>query len=155
MKKGKSLYHGHRFPGVVISCAVRWYFRLSRSFRDVGELLLERSWWSNTRRSTQKDFLSLNEYDRSGDEAPTQPDPSDPPPRAKTFGRKVRGHSKDEVREEEDAGPGPESGRGPVDIPVRGERGETDVDPIEPGRDETCKQQRHESTIEFAQRRLG
>ncbi|KAA0996121.1 IS6 family transposase, partial [Paraburkholderia panacisoli] len=27
MKKTKSLYHGHRFPAVVISCAVRWYFR--------------------------------------------------------------------------------------------------------------------------------
>jgi putative transposase len=26
MKKTKSLYHGHRFPAVVISCAVRWYF---------------------------------------------------------------------------------------------------------------------------------
>jgi hypothetical protein len=30
MKKTKSLYHGHRFPAVVISCAVRWYFRLSQ-----------------------------------------------------------------------------------------------------------------------------
>jgi putative transposase len=29
MKKTKSLYHGHRFPGVVISCAVRWYFRFA------------------------------------------------------------------------------------------------------------------------------
>ncbi|MEW9586941.1 IS6 family transposase, partial [Paraburkholderia sp. DGU8] len=27
MKKTKSLYHGHRFPAIVISCAVRWYFR--------------------------------------------------------------------------------------------------------------------------------
>jgi transposase-like protein len=26
MRKKKSLYHGHRFPAVVISCAVRWYF---------------------------------------------------------------------------------------------------------------------------------
>jgi branched-chain amino acid transport system substrate-binding protein len=26
MKKSKSLYHGHRFPAGVISCAVRWYF---------------------------------------------------------------------------------------------------------------------------------
>ncbi|MEW9586949.1 IS6 family transposase, partial [Paraburkholderia sp. DGU8] len=26
MKKTKSLYHGHRFPAIVISCAVRWYF---------------------------------------------------------------------------------------------------------------------------------
>ncbi|MFD1557353.1 hypothetical protein ACFSHT_17300 [Paraburkholderia silviterrae] len=29
MKKTKSLYHGHRFPAVVIRCAVRWYFRFS------------------------------------------------------------------------------------------------------------------------------
>jgi putative transposase len=42
MKKTKSLYHGHRFPSVVISCAVRWYFRFSLSLRDVEELLLER-----------------------------------------------------------------------------------------------------------------
>jgi putative transposase len=42
MKKTKSLYHGHRFPAVVISCAVRWYFRFSLSLRDVEELLLER-----------------------------------------------------------------------------------------------------------------
>ncbi|WP_454806668.1 IS6 family transposase [Paraburkholderia fungorum] len=42
MKKMKSLYHGHRFPAVVISHAVRWYFRFSRSLRDVQELLLER-----------------------------------------------------------------------------------------------------------------
>jgi putative transposase len=41
MKK-KSLYHGHRFPAVVVSCAVRWYFRFSLSLRDVEELLLER-----------------------------------------------------------------------------------------------------------------
>ena len=27
MKKSKSLYHGHRFPAGIISCAVRWYFR--------------------------------------------------------------------------------------------------------------------------------
>jgi hypothetical protein len=25
MKKSKLLYHGHRFPAEVISCAVRWY----------------------------------------------------------------------------------------------------------------------------------
>ncbi|MGF6537316.1 hypothetical protein OKW32_000602 [Paraburkholderia youngii] len=31
-----------RFPAVVISCAVRWYFRFSLSLRDVEELLLER-----------------------------------------------------------------------------------------------------------------
>jgi hypothetical protein len=42
MKKTKSLYHGHRFPAVVISCAVRSYFRFSLSLRDVEELLLER-----------------------------------------------------------------------------------------------------------------
>jgi putative transposase len=42
MKKTKSLYHGHRFPGVVISCAVRWYFRFNLSLRDIEELLLER-----------------------------------------------------------------------------------------------------------------
>ena len=42
MKKTKSLYHGHRFPAVVISCAVSWYFRFSLGLRDVEELLLER-----------------------------------------------------------------------------------------------------------------
>src|ERR1700675_4356207 len=42
MKNTKSLYHGHRFPSVVISCAVRWYFRFSLSLRDIEELLLER-----------------------------------------------------------------------------------------------------------------
>jgi putative transposase len=42
MKKTKSLYHGHRFPAVIISCAVRWYFRFGLSLRDVEELLLER-----------------------------------------------------------------------------------------------------------------
>jgi putative transposase len=42
MKKAKSLYHGHRFPAVVISCAVRWYLRFSLSLRNVEELLLER-----------------------------------------------------------------------------------------------------------------
>jgi putative transposase len=40
MKKAKSLYHGHRFPAVVISCAVRWYFRFNLSLRDIEELLL-------------------------------------------------------------------------------------------------------------------
>jgi len=40
--RDKFLYHGHRFPAVVISCAVRWYFRFSLSLRDVEELLLER-----------------------------------------------------------------------------------------------------------------
>jgi putative transposase len=42
MKKAKSLYHGHRFPAVVISCAVRWYFRFNLSLRDIEELLFER-----------------------------------------------------------------------------------------------------------------
>ena len=41
MKKRKSLYHGHRFPAGVISCAVRWYFRFSLSLRNIEELLLE------------------------------------------------------------------------------------------------------------------
>jgi putative transposase len=41
MKKTKSLYHGHRFAAVVISCAVRWYFRFSLSLRDIEELLFE------------------------------------------------------------------------------------------------------------------
>lgn len=36
------MYHGHRFPVVVISCAVRWYFRFGLSLLDVEELLLER-----------------------------------------------------------------------------------------------------------------
>jgi putative transposase len=40
--KTKSLYHGRRFPAVVIRCAVRWYFRFSLSLRDVEELLRER-----------------------------------------------------------------------------------------------------------------
>lgn len=38
----KSLYHGHRFPAAVISCAVRWYFRFQLSLRDIEELLFER-----------------------------------------------------------------------------------------------------------------
>src|ERR1700750_3097630 len=42
MKNTKSLYHGHRFPAVVISCAVRWYFRFNLSLHDIEELLLER-----------------------------------------------------------------------------------------------------------------
>jgi transposase-like protein len=41
-KKPKSLYHGNRFPAVVIICAVRWYFRFNLSLRDIEELLLER-----------------------------------------------------------------------------------------------------------------
>jgi putative transposase len=42
MKTSNSLYHGHRFPGVVINCAVRWYFRFQLSLRDIEELLFER-----------------------------------------------------------------------------------------------------------------
>ena len=42
IKKTKSLYHGHRFPAVAISCAVRWNFRFSLNQRDIEELLLER-----------------------------------------------------------------------------------------------------------------
>jgi putative transposase len=42
MKNSKSLYHGHRFPAPVISCAVRWYFRFQLSLRDIEELLFER-----------------------------------------------------------------------------------------------------------------
>ncbi|MGF6383818.1 transposase-like protein [Paraburkholderia atlantica] len=42
MKNAKSLYHGHRFPASVISCAVRWYFRFQLSLRDIEELLFER-----------------------------------------------------------------------------------------------------------------
>jgi NAD(P)-dependent dehydrogenase (short-subunit alcohol dehydrogenase family) len=41
MKTSNSLYHGHRFPGAVISCAVRWYFRFQLSLRDIEELLFE------------------------------------------------------------------------------------------------------------------
>ncbi|WP_439672968.1 IS6 family transposase (plasmid) [Cupriavidus necator] len=42
MQKSKSLYHGHRFPPVVISHAVRWYSRFNLSPRDIEELLFER-----------------------------------------------------------------------------------------------------------------
>jgi putative transposase len=42
MKNAKSLYHGHRFPAAVISCAARWYFRFQLSLRDIEELLFER-----------------------------------------------------------------------------------------------------------------
>ena len=38
----QSLYHGHRFPAAVISCAVRWDFRFQWSLRDIEELLFER-----------------------------------------------------------------------------------------------------------------
>lgn len=42
MTKTKSLYHRHRFPSMVISHAVRWYFRFQLSLRDIEELLFER-----------------------------------------------------------------------------------------------------------------
>ncbi len=42
MKKTKSLYHGHRFLAIAISCAVRRYLRFSLSLRDIEALLLER-----------------------------------------------------------------------------------------------------------------
>jgi putative transposase len=42
MKMPKSLYHRHRFPASVMSCAVRWYFRFQLSLRDIEELLFER-----------------------------------------------------------------------------------------------------------------
>lgn len=42
MKNAKSLYHGHRCPAAVISCAVRWYCRFQLSLRDIEELLFER-----------------------------------------------------------------------------------------------------------------
>jgi hypothetical protein len=42
MKKSKSLYHGHRSPASVISCAMRSYFRFQLSLRDIEELLFER-----------------------------------------------------------------------------------------------------------------
>ncbi len=42
MKKTKSLYHGHRLPAAIISCAVCWYFRFQLSLRDIEALLFER-----------------------------------------------------------------------------------------------------------------
>ena len=42
MKTAKSLYHAHRFPATIISCAVRWYFRFQLSLRDIEELLFKR-----------------------------------------------------------------------------------------------------------------
>jgi putative transposase len=42
MKNAKSPYHDHRFPALVINCAVRWYFRFQLSLRDIEELLFER-----------------------------------------------------------------------------------------------------------------
>ncbi|SIT51539.1 hypothetical protein BN2476_1230071 [Paraburkholderia piptadeniae] len=40
--KTKSLYHGHRFPAMVISHAVRRYFRFQLGLCDIEELLFER-----------------------------------------------------------------------------------------------------------------
>ncbi len=37
-----SAFAGFRFPGEVISVAVRWYLRYGLSYRDVEELLAER-----------------------------------------------------------------------------------------------------------------
>ena len=42
MQKRKALYNDHRLPAVVISQAVRWYFRFQLSLRDIEELLFER-----------------------------------------------------------------------------------------------------------------
>ena len=36
------LYHGHRFPAVVVSQAVRSYFRFQLRLRDIEELPFER-----------------------------------------------------------------------------------------------------------------
>jgi transposase-like protein len=41
MQNTKSLYRGHCFPAIVISCAVRWYYRFQLSLRDIEELLFE------------------------------------------------------------------------------------------------------------------
>ena len=41
MKNAKSIYRGHRFPGAVIGCAVRWNYRFRLSLRDIEELLFE------------------------------------------------------------------------------------------------------------------
>jgi transposase-like protein len=40
---GSSAPAGYRFPGGVIAVAVRWYLRYGLSYRDVEELLAERS----------------------------------------------------------------------------------------------------------------
>lgn len=42
MKKSKSLYHGHRFPAIVISCTVQRYFRFQLSVRDIEDPIFER-----------------------------------------------------------------------------------------------------------------
>jgi putative transposase len=36
------LYHGHRFPAAVFSCAVHWYFQFQPRLRDLEALLFER-----------------------------------------------------------------------------------------------------------------
>src|ERR1700686_3294663 len=42
MKNGRSLYHGHRFPPEIISCAVWVYHRFCLSSPDLHDLLAER-----------------------------------------------------------------------------------------------------------------
>jgi putative transposase len=42
MKNKKPLYHGYRFPPVIISHAVWLYHRFCLSFRDIEDLLAER-----------------------------------------------------------------------------------------------------------------
>jgi transposase-like protein len=39
---GGAVFAGCRFPGEVVSVAVRWYLRYGLSYRDVEELLAER-----------------------------------------------------------------------------------------------------------------
>jgi len=43
MKFRKPLYHRHRFPSEIIRHAVWLYYRFSLSYRDVDNLLAERS----------------------------------------------------------------------------------------------------------------
>jgi putative transposase len=43
MNSAQSRYHGHRFPPEIISYAVWVYHRFCMSFRDVEDLLAERS----------------------------------------------------------------------------------------------------------------
>jgi hypothetical protein len=40
VNNSKPLYHGHRFPAMVISCTVGWYFRFQVSLRDIESLCL-------------------------------------------------------------------------------------------------------------------
>ncbi len=42
MRTPMPLYHRHRFPGAIISYAVRLYYRFQLSLRDIEELLFER-----------------------------------------------------------------------------------------------------------------